>query len=105
MKLALLLEDAGQVRVSHGKLWVDLEDKAQSEWSAVSIVKDGKHWWLAEDGNGAVGYVSTYLMIIIPGRGKGHKKSTDGTKTSPRIDHRNSSYDFIGRIFGEIQKS
>ena len=50
-----------------------------------------KHWWLVEDGNGQVGYVSVaYLMIIIDEtlheeesdttRKERHEKSTDGMK-------------------------
>ena len=53
--------------------------------------EDNKHWWLAEDGKGQVGYVpATYLKIIRDvtrqeeesdtARKEGYGKKTDGTK-------------------------
>ena len=58
--------------------------------------EDNKHWWLAEDGKGQVGYVPvTYLKIIIDvtrqeeesdtARKEGYGMKTDGTKIGGEI--------------------
>ena len=64
------------------------------QWDTLAFLmehEENKHWWLVEDGNGQVGYVSmAYLMIIIDEtlmeeerdttRKEGHEKRTDGMK-------------------------
>ena len=69
-----------------------------NEGDTVYLMKndDNEHWWLAEDGNGQVGYVpAAYLMIIVDethqeeendtDRRDGHERRADGTKIGGEI--------------------